>query len=629
MGFGFNTTFPQYSMPPFGFNGLFNNAKTETEEEKKERVRKETDHKAAEELRTKLKEYDENLKKMSELQKLKPEADATKKELIKQKKQISIQTNAFRNAKVNSDGSAEVLVNLNTIKQKEGKLALWKRGALNVLNGTFNVLKSLAGYDNKTKKWDPVKCLRNVGIAVGAGALCAAAGPVGGAIAAKLGGGLIATAIGAGVSSIPTVLAGAGVAAGGIMTYKAVKKLDKAIESDDTQKFDKATQDIGAGLTIGISSITGVRSIGKGAGVWTKGKGVIGNIGSFLKNTFINPVKGTWENTITARDAVLAARDAARSTNATKGYFARNWGNFKGYFKGMKDANVKLGTQKAELAKQKFEEAFNSTVSKIQNQICECDIKLAVCRTNGDVKGAALYNMQKMHFEDILTKLNDAKTYKDWTAFTKLLNGQLKEINGYRKNYYGFNFGGRKFWKKEGTIEVNGQKFDNADSNFARDILQEIRKSQKDINKSVREVRHQKIETMYEMGKKKVYNKEVKDFGFSTNGFWRKIPLIQNPINIFKKEIYKWKDISHNKMETIAGHGFMLFDPIFVLNHYVGDKEAMPLHLMMLEQPYYEASEKTLLSAEELAQAKADYEEAEKQIQAKIDECDKILNATA
>ena len=82
-------------------------------------------------------------------------------------------------------------------------------------------------------------------------------------------------------------------------------------------------------------------------------------------------------------------------------------------------------------------------------------------------------------------------------------------------------------------------------------------------------------------------------------------------------------------METVAGHAFLLLDPIFILNHYVGDKEAMPLHLMMLEQPYYEASEWTLISAEELAQAKTQFQETEKQIQAKIDECDKIINTTA
>ena len=94
-----------------------------------------------------------------------------------------------------------------------------------------NVAKSIAGFD-KDGKWDPVKCIRNVAIIAGVGALCAFAGPIGAAVGAKVGGLLMAagvsattaatatTVVATSIAATPTVLRVVGLASGATLTTK-------------------------------------------------------------------------------------------------------------------------------------------------------------------------------------------------------------------------------------------------------------------------------------------------------------------------------------------------------------------------------------------------------------------------
>ncbi len=107
---------------------------------------------------------------------------------------------------------------------------------MNLIKGIGNVCKSFVGVDPKTGKWDPVKCIRNVGIAVGVAALCVFAAPLGAAAAAALGGGAIAAGVGTAVAAIPTALAYGGIATGAYMAGKGIYDTAKA---DTLQEFDQ------------------------------------------------------------------------------------------------------------------------------------------------------------------------------------------------------------------------------------------------------------------------------------------------------------------------------------------------------------------------------------------------------
>ena len=183
------------------------------------------------------KEYIERLKKERELAeeelKIRDSKEEIKKVYDEQLKAIELQASKIENGKKN-DGSSTV-----TVPNKD--LGFWGKAGRWVLNaGTVlkNMGKNLIGY-KEDGSWSLGKCLKNVAITAGAVALTFL--PVIGPI---IGAGMLAT----------------GVIGGTIGVAKGVAELDEA--KTDAEK-DKAQQKILANAFMGITSVFGVKGLGK------------------------------------------------------------------------------------------------------------------------------------------------------------------------------------------------------------------------------------------------------------------------------------------------------------------------------------------------------------------------------
>ena len=186
------------------------------------------------------------------------------------------------------DGSSAIVMER---KKDDG---FWTKAARWVSNGAsaiLNIGKSFIGYDENGWNWK--KCLTNVAIAAGCVALCAIPG-IGPVISA----GLLAS----------------GVIGAGIGVYKGIDKLENA--TTDTEK-DKAQQDIVANAFVGITSVFGLRGLGKGfrlntapaatnsatataTGTAVKSGGLVSKLGkgiaNFSKDVTVNAYKATSQN---------------------------------------------------------------------------------------------------------------------------------------------------------------------------------------------------------------------------------------------------------------------------------------------------------------------------------------------
>ena len=205
------------------------------------------------------------------------------------------------------DGSSAIVMER---KKDDG---FWTKAARWVSNGAsaiLNIGKSFIGYDENGWNWK--KCLTNVAIAAGCVALCAIPG-IGPVISA----GLLAS----------------GVIGAGIGVYKGIDKLENA--TTDTEK-DKAQQDIVANAFVGITSVFGLRGLGKGfrlktapaatnsatataTGTAVKSGGLVSKLGkgiaNFSKDVTVNAYKATYQNA-----------QAGFSTAKGSGFWT-TWGN--------------------------------------------------------------------------------------------------------------------------------------------------------------------------------------------------------------------------------------------------------------------------------------------------------------
>lgn len=168
-----------------------------------------------------------------------------------------------------SDGSATVSMSAD---EYEKKVPWWKRtlrAGGNALEGTWKMAKSLVGFD-ENDKWNPVKCLKNIGI-VAAGvaltAVCPAAGPI---------------------------LLYAGLAAGGIQVGKGVYK---ACTAKTVEEIDNAWQDVGIGVATVLASKGGIKAMGKTANVNMDGLKLVTNAKAVVQSqpkwVFSGGIKGS------------------------------------------------------------------------------------------------------------------------------------------------------------------------------------------------------------------------------------------------------------------------------------------------------------------------------------------------
>ncbi len=145
--------------------------------------------------------------------------------------------NTINNSHKKEDGS--IVIN-QSIKEYRKNTPWYKRAGRAVCNGVQGIWKlatNFVGYEDG--KWNWKKCLKNVGIAAGAIALCAIPGV----------GPLIST-------TLLTIGVGAG-------AYGVGKGICKAVNAETTADLDHAYQDIGSGAFIGVTSALGIKGISK------------------------------------------------------------------------------------------------------------------------------------------------------------------------------------------------------------------------------------------------------------------------------------------------------------------------------------------------------------------------------
>lgn len=575
MGFGTslgNLTWQQPMMNNFSYgwgNNSFNwntpswgtsawtsssSSKKETLEEYEARIKKENAEKN-EKIKTLLAQRQEGNKALQQIQEQKTILNGTVKE----------------------DGSVEVKGSIQadgTIKEEKlenmSTGAKIMRGGMNLIKGIGNVCKSFVGVDPKTGKWDPVKCIRNVGIAVGVAALCVFAAPLGAAAAAALGGGAIAAGVGTAVAAIPTALAYGGIATGAYMASKGIYDTAKA---DTLQEFDQGTQDIGAGAFIGLSSAIGLKGISKTAGVSSTSNGTImSSVSTGAKNIFVNPWKASSQN--------FQWAEAGYTLNGLSG--ARE--------------AVKLG--QANIAKNAFTEHAQQLKTKLETQIADVESRYSAATS---AKDKALLDLEYDGLVKQYSQFENLPTTKSgWKGFensTKEYNSQLRS---YKRAL-------RPLGK--GEVEIHGQKFVKADKKALSEAVSSIKKSLKSNQRQMETLKKERFSSMQRMAGSSQHAAEVNEFGFSNK-------LYGAPSNWVQSKYYGFSlpKSTFGYVNMLGAGAMYATEPYWALQGAAKASGAMPLNGMYAYQPIQEQGETTVIPAEQYAQAKSGYEAQEKQI---------------
>lgn len=558
--FGWNT-------PVWNNSVVSSSSKRETADEYEARIRKENA---------------EKLEKVKALYAQKQEGNKALQQIQEQK--------AALNGTVKEDGSVEVKGSIQadgTIKEEKlenmSTGAKIMRGGMNLIKGIGNVCKSFVGVDPKTGKWDPVKCIRNVGIAVGVAALCVFAAPLGAAAAAALGGGAIATGVGTAVAAIPTALAYGGLATGVYMAGKGVYDTAKA---DTLQEFDQGTQDIGAGVFIGAASAMGLKSMSKAAGVASASDGsVLSSVSAGTKNIFVNPWKAASQN--------FEWAEAGYTLNG---------------FSGAREA-VKLG--QASVAKNAFNEHAQQLQTQLETKIADVEARYSAATS---AKDKALLELeydglvkQYAQFENLPT------TKAGWRGFENTAKEYNSQLKGYKRAM-------RPFGK--GEIEINGQKFTTADKKVLSKAISSIRKSQKSVQQQMTSLKNERFTSMQTMAASKAHSSEVTDFGFSTKWYG-------TPTNWLQSKYYGFSlpKSTFGYVNLLGSTTMYATEPYWALQGVAKTSGAMPLNGMYAYQPMQEQGETTVIPAEQYAQVKSGYEAQEKQIKDALNQVDSQLKA--
>lgn len=570
--YGWNNNSFDWNAPSWG-NSAWTSASTSSSK-----------NESAEEYEARIKK--ENAEKMEKIKTLL----AKRQEGNQALKQIQEEKSAL-NGTVKEDGSVEVKGSIQadgTIKEEKlenmSTGAKIMRGVGNFFKGIGNVCKSFVGVDPKTGKWDPLKCVRNVGIAVGVAALCVFAAPLGAAAAAALGSGAIATGVGTAVAAIPTALAYGGLATGAYMAGKGVYDTTKA---QTLKEFDQGTQDIGAGVFIGASSAAGLRSMSKAAGVASASEGsVLSSASAGAKNIFVNPWKAASQNF--------------------------EWAEAGYTFNGMSGARQAIKTGQANVAKNAFNEHAQQLQTQLETKIANLEARMQAANP----KEKALLELEADGLYSQLAKVVDNPTTKaQWRTFDSVNKEYNSQLKGYKRAM-------RPFGK--GEVEINGQKFTSADKEALTTAIKSIRKSQKDINQQMTTLKTERFSSMQAMAGLNSHSAEVNQFGFGTKWY-------SAPSNWVQSKYYGFSMPKGALGKTMMlGNGVLYAtEPYWALQGMAKTSGAMPLNGMYAHQPIQEQSETTVIPAEQYAQAKSGYETQEQQIKTALGQIDEQLRALA
>lgn len=348
-------------------------SKPETYEEYKKRVQEEIEAKK---------------KKLAE-QNLFAEMNAAKEETLKpMQKSLEEIEKPLADIKANkqSDGSS-------TTRVENKKLGFWGKAGRwlsNAGTAVVNMGKSLVGIE-KDGSWNWKKCVKNVAITAAAVGACFI--PVVGPF-------------------IGYALAAYGIGAGAYGVYKGSQKLDKA-KTD--KEIDEAQQDICANAIVGITSVFGLRGIGKAfrtsnatastatttASSATSRTGLVGkaveNSSNFVRDITVNAWRGTKQAAVA--DKALIAAKGGGINGFRKAYGAK----VSDAWKAITDTKTKYDKQHAEL-----EKSLNDKMNKLNDEITQIQ---QLNRTNGGLTPAesqryALLKEEKLILERNLQEFN-------------------------------------------------------------------------------------------------------------------------------------------------------------------------------------------------------------------------------
>ncbi len=453
-------TMPGSGVFPFG-NGT---VKTETAEETEERRKKEEAKKAEAEFLKRLETIKQNAEQAKKLH-------AQINELEQEKKGLNLTVQQGKNGKETEDG---------TIKVKEtwadyNKLPTWKkalRGASHIVQGTWKLATGFFGYETNPKtgesEWNWKKCLKNTAIAAGCIALSAIpyVGPV-----------------------VTTTLLTTGVVCGTIGTGKGVYK---AINAKTPEELDNAYQDIGAGLTIGVSSAVGLRGLGKGLQASSTATGNVvrstsnNAVSQFVKDATINVWKATSQGI--KNDASSVAANGFGKT------FASN----------LKGTIPKLGESKFENARYETTQSINARLNQINQELNNPAIS--------PIKKSIL-SEERVFLEAQKTELRNVVTKDGW----KLLKNNSESQKNVRTLQ-----GTLTEMKANGNASINGNTYTMNKDNLT--ALQEALSRSEKLSKEIQNLVKVRTSTMKKMAFLKKYKSDVEAYtGVSRNSRFGRI----------------------------------------------------------------------------------------------------------
>ena len=490
MGFGQSiNTFTPYFMPqiPFGgplpMGGMFPLAptRTETSEDAEKKRKKEAAAKAEAEFLKRL----ENMKQYAENA---PKFEAKIKDLEAGKKELNLTINKAKTGKESEDG---------TIRVKEtwedyNKLPWWKkglRGASHMVQGTWKLATGFFGYETNPKtgesEWNWKKGLKNAAIAAGCIALTAIpyVGPV-----------------------ISTALLTTGVVCGTIGTGKGVIK---AINAKTPEELDQAYQDMGAGLTIGVSSAVGLRGLGKGL----QSSAATNGAGSIARSTSKNAiVQFTKDATVNAYRATVQGVKSDITAVSTNGFWSTYGSNLKGMI-------PKLGESKFENARYETTQNINSRLNEISQEMNNPAIT--------PIK-KALLEQEKLMLEAQKTELRNVITKDGWKTLKteSKTHGNAKTMEDAIKEL-----------QTTGSTSISGNTFSMNKENIK--AVQEALSRSKKLSKEVQNLAKLRAATMKKMAFLKKYKTDVEAYTGTTRN--SRIGRIYDAAKISKSDI-TWKN---------------------------------------------------------------------------------------
>ena len=400
------------------------------------------------------------------------------------KKEIEAQSTEVSKAIEQVDESIELIKSgkkedgSSVVTPKRKGQSFWGKALRTVVNigkGIGNTVAGIIGFDGPGfRNWNWKKCVKNIAIAATAVAACAipVAGPV-----------------------IATGLLYAGLVAGVVSVGKGV--YDAATAKTDEER-DKAEQNIGAGIFVGVSSAIGLRGVGKTfrlanpsqASAAVPRTSRVGKAAEYTSNF----VRDMFANTVRATKAAVSADKAAVASNG--------WANV--YKQHIKDS-IKL-TDKDTKKFDKKKEEISSNIDKRLTEI-EQNLQTATAQEK------AFLQMEKDYLVNVKTKVNGAKSKSDWDNLLVEENRTqvdlLAEYNTAFQNGT-LNISGTEFR----TTSIGGNEFHITDyTSLVQSNIRRLSKQVSDMAKEVEKLSKLKLASMkYKAGYGDKFKAELDEY---------------------------------------------------------------------------------------------------------------------